>query len=84
MKPLGSNIVLETVKKEESISGIILPDIVDKEQKDVGIIISIGKLVQEVKPGDKVVFKKWNAEVVDFEKKVYTIINESDILAILE
>ena len=84
MKPLGSNIVLETIKKEESISGIILPDTVDKEQKDVGIIISIGKLVQEVKPGDKVVFKKWNAEVVDFEKKVYTIINESDILAILE
>lgn len=94
LKPLGDNVVIKAITKEEKTkSGIILPDTVDKEKPEQGEVIAIGpgKLLDngsrapmEVKPGDRVLFKKYSPDEIKVEGEEVLVLSQSDIIAILE
>ena len=94
LKPLGDNLVVKGLPKEEMTKfGIILPETVDKEKPEQGEVIAVGpgKLLDsgerakmEVKVGDKVLFEKWGGEEVKMDGVEYKIIESDKILAILE
>lgn len=84
MKALGDNVILkEEITEEKSASGIIL-DTVHKDLPQTGTVISTGPKVQEVKEGDKVVFRKYAPDILKENKEEYLVVRESDIMAVLE
>ena len=91
LKPLHNNVVLEKEEKEaRTQSGIILSE--KKDDQQVGRVVAAGEgkyvngtLVKTtVKPGDRVVFKKYGTTEVELDKKEYLILSEDDILAVVE
>jgi chaperonin GroES len=92
IKPLHDHVVVERVEAEEkTASGIVLPGAA-AEKPDMGIVIAVGdgkildsgkKSEMTVKKGDKVIFGKYTGQVVKFNGQEYTIISESEILAIV-
>jgi chaperonin GroES len=94
LKPLNDHVILRKLSEEEkSRSGILLPQTVDKERPERGEVVSVGpgKLMEngsrapvDVKPGDKVMFKKYSPDEVKIEKEEYLVIRMEDIVAIIE
>lgn len=94
LKPLGDNVVIKAITKEEKTkSGIILPDTVDKEKPEQGEVIAVGpgklldngsRAAMEIKPGDKVIFKKYSPDEIKVEGEEVLVLSQSDIIAILE
>lgn len=97
IKPLGDRCVVRPLTDEEagtvSASGIIIPDTVNKEKPEQGIIVAVGsgkmdedgekRLPLEVKIGDRVVFSKYGFDEIKLDDKEYFIVSESSILAII-
>jgi chaperonin GroES len=91
-KPLGNNLVIETVEQElRSAGGIILPETA-KEKPQTGIVIAVGagrrlasgeRLAMSVKEGDKVLFSKYGGTKTKLADKDLLIVSEDDILAIV-
>jgi chaperonin GroES len=91
---LGDHILIEPVKEDEKTkTGIFLPDTASKERPEEGKVIAVGpgkktddgKIVPvSVRPGDKVLFKKYGPDEIKVDNKEYLIASEADILAIIE
>jgi chaperonin GroES len=94
IKPLSNHILIEPIKEEEKTkAGILLPETAEKEKPEQGKVIAIGpgrktisgKLIPlDVKPGQKVLFKKYGPDEIKLGDKEYLIASEEDILAIIE
>lgn len=99
VKPLGNRILVKPLTTEEvTASGIILPEIADKEKKTQGEIVAVGngEDIEKLglKVGDKVVFGKYSGDEIEVEengeKREYKVLNvgeekdESDVLAVIE
>ncbi|MBU1037182.1 co-chaperone GroES [Patescibacteria group bacterium] len=94
LKPLGDNIVVKALSKEETTkSGIILPDTVDKEKPEQGEVIAVGagKLLEngqraplEVKVGDRILFKKYSPDDFKLDDQEVLVLSQSDVIAIIE
>lgn len=83
MKALGDNVILkEETKEEVSASGIIL-DGVSKERPEIGIVLSVGSKVHDVKEGDKVVFRKYAPDNLKIDGEEYLVVREEDIMAVV-
>lgn len=84
LKPLGNRVIIKKLEAEEkTASGIVLPTQA-KEKPQLAEIVAIGKDVEDVKIGDKVVFKKYVGTEIKVENEELTICEMEDILAILE
>lgn len=92
MKPLADRVVVKMVETEETTkSGIVLPGSA-KEKPQIAEVIAVGpgakedgKMIpMEVKVGDKVIMSKYAGTEVKMDGVEYTIVKESDILAIVE
>jgi chaperonin GroES len=91
--PVGANILVKPVSSErKSISGIVLPDTMDKEKPQKGEIVALGSgrmtmdghfLPFAVKVGDIVVFKKYSPDEIEVDGEAYLIMDEDSILAII-
>lgn len=90
--PLGDRVVLKQLVAEETTkSGIVIPGQA-KEKPQQAEVLAVGpgaevdgKIVpMEVKVGDKVVYSKYAGSEVKLEDVEYTIVKQSDILAIIE
>ncbi len=94
IKPLSDHILIEPMKEEEKTkTGILLPDVAEKEKPEQGKVIAVGpgkttssgKVIPlDVKVGDKVLFTKYAPQEIKIEDKEYLIAKAEDILAILE
>lgn len=94
LKPLGNHIVVQSLKKEAvTASGIIIPDTAEKERPEQGTVIAVGpgKALEngtrqpiEVRPGDKVVFKKYSPDEVKMGNETYLVLSADDVMAIIE
>ena len=94
IRPLSDHILIEPVKEEERTkSGILLPDTVEKERPEQGLVVAVGPgrktnsgnvIPLEVKPGNKVLFTKYGPNEIKIEDKEYLIAKQEDILAIIE
>lgn len=89
LKPLGDRIVVKPVTQEEvTKSGIVLPDTVEKEKKEQGVVEAIGdgeKIKKlNLKVGDKVIFGKYAGDEVEIEDVEYKVLKDEDVLAVIE
>jgi len=88
MKPLGSRVVIKKLEAEEKTQGGIILAGGAKEKPQTAEVVAVGPgtkdEVMEVKPGDKVVFSKYAGTDVKYDGCEYTIMNQSDILAVVE
>ena len=92
LKPLADRVVVKLVEMEETTnSGIILaPSAQEKPQIAEVIAVGPGGVVDGkevemyVKVGDRVITSKYSGTEVKLNKEEYTIVRQSDILAIVE
>ena len=92
IKPLTDRVVVKNVEIEETTSsGIILaasaqekPQIVEVVAVGPGGIVDGNEVKMYVKVGDKVITSKYSGTEVKIDKEEYTIVRQSDILAIVE
>jgi chaperonin GroES len=81
IKPLADRVVAVREKTaEKTASGIYLPDS-SKQKSTTAAIVAVGPDVQQVKIGDKVVYKDYTATELKIDGTEYLIVKEEDILA---
>ncbi|MCL2056433.1 MAG: co-chaperone GroES [Oscillospiraceae bacterium] len=92
IKPLADRVVLKLVEAEETTkSGIILAGSA-KEKPQVAEVIAVGPggivdgkdVDMYVETGDRVLTSKYSGTEVKIDDVEYTIVRQSDILAIVE
>lgn len=92
IKPLFDRVVIKMVEAEETTkSGIILAGNA-KEKPQVAEIVAVGpggvvdgkEITMQVKTGDRVLISKYAGTEVKLDGQEYTILRQSDILAIVE
>ncbi|MBE5785829.1 MAG: co-chaperone GroES [Clostridia bacterium] len=92
LKPLLDRVVIKSVAAEETTkSGIILTGSA-KEKPQMSEVIAVGpggmvdgkEVTMYVNPGDKVIYSKYAGTEVKLDGEEYTIVRQSDILAIVE
>ncbi|NLP00713.1 MAG: co-chaperone GroES [Clostridiaceae bacterium] len=88
IKPLAERVVIKMLEAEETTkSGIVLPGTA-KEKPQVAEVIAVGPgtndVKMEVKVGDKVLISKYAGTEVKLDGNEYTIVKQTDILAIVE
>ena len=92
MKPLADRVVIKMVEAEETTkSGIILTASA-QEKPQVAEVIEVGpgglvdgkQVEMTVAKGQKVIVSKYSGTEVKIDDVEYTIVRESDILAVLE
>ena len=93
--PLGDRVLVKPVSQEgkETISGIIIPETVDKGKPEQGKVIEVGEgritddgkvIPIKIKKGDMVVFSKYGPDEIKVDGEDYFIISESNILAVIK
>lgn len=92
IKPLSDRVVIKMVEAEETTkSGIILAGSA-KEKPQIAEVVAVGpggtvdgkEVTMYVKVGDKVITGKYAGTEVKMDGVEYTIVRQSDILAIVE
>ena len=92
LKPLADRVVLKMVEAEETTKGGIILTGAAKEKPEVAEVIEVGpggvvdgkEVVMTVKAGDKVITSKYSGTQVKVDGVEYTIVRQSDILAVVE
>ena len=96
VRPLADRVLVQPLGELESGTttkgGNYIPETVDKEKPQEGIVVAVGpgryedgKIVpMGVKVGNKVVFSKYGPDEIKVDGKEYFIISESNILAVIE
>ena len=86
--PLADRVLVQPSAAEtKTASGIIIPDTA-QEKPQKGSIVAVGKGTKDnpitVKKGDLVLYGKYAGTELKYDGKVYLIMKESDILAIIK
>ena len=85
IKPLGKRVLIKQVEQEEvTKSGIVLPGTASKEKPITGEVLAVGKEVEDVKAGDKVVCEKYSGTEVKDGDDSFLILDIDNVLAITE
>ena len=92
IKPLADRVVVKLVEAEEKTKTGIFLTASAQEKPQVAEVVAVGpgayedgKLIpMEVKVGDKVITSKYAGTEVKMDGNEYTIVKQSDILAIVE
>ncbi len=92
LKPLADNVVIKATQAEETTkSGIVLTSTA-KEKPQIAVVVAVGpggivdgkEIKMTVNAGDKVIAAKYSGTDVKLDGEEYTILRQSDILAIVE
>jgi len=92
IKPLSDRVVIKMLEAVETTkSGIVLPGTA-KEKPQVAEIVAVGpgglvdgkEVTMQVSVGDKVLISKYAGTEVKIDNVEYTILRQSDILAIVD
>ena len=82
IKVIGSRVLIEEIVEDiKSESGIILGDSKTSAQR-IGRVISVGASVEEIKVNDKVMFDGHRVAPLDFEGKIYLIMEENNVIGV--
>ena len=90
--PLADRVVLKQIAAEETTkSGIVLPGSA-QEKPQMAEVLAVGpggvvdgnKIEMNVSVGDKVITSKYSGTEVKLDGVEYTIVKQSDILAVVE
>lgn len=82
--PVNGRLLIEPTK-DEKYEGIVLPEGVEPEKTDSGVIVAVDSENEDPRyaVNTKVFFNKWAADEVSEGDKKYLVILKEDILAIL-
>ena len=92
LKPLADNVVIKATEAEETTkSGIVLTSAA-KEKPQVAVVVAVGpggivdgkEVKMSVKEGDKVIAAKYSGSDIKIDGEEFTVLHQSDILAIVE
>ena len=92
VKPLSDRVLIKMEEAEEATkSGIVLAGSA-KEKPQIADVIAVGPggvvdgkdVVMNVKVGDRVITSKYSGTEVKIDGEEYTIVRQSDILAVVE
>ena len=92
LKPLGDRVIVKSLEVEETTKGgIVLPGSA-KEKSGIAEVVAVGpggivdgkELTMNIKVGDKVVCAKYSGTEIKYDGVEYSILKQSDILAIVE
>ena len=90
--PLADMVLLKPIEQEKvSTGGIIIPDTA-KEKPMMAEVVSVGpggmvdgkEVVMHLKAGDRVITGKYTGTEVKIDGEEYTIVRQSDVLAVVE
>ena len=93
IKPLADRVVVKLVEAEEKTKTGILLTASAQEKPQIAEVVAVGpgaytedgKLIpMDVKVGDKVITGKYSGTEVKMDGVEYTIVKQSDVLAIVE
>ena len=92
LKPLFDRVVLKKTEAEETTKTGILLTGSAKEKPDVSVVIAVGpggiidgkEIKMVLSEGDKVIVGKYTGTEVKVDGVEYTIVSQSDILAVVE
>ena len=92
IKPLADNVVIKATEAEETTKSGIVLTYAAKEKPQVAVVVAVGpggtvdgkEVVMSVKEGDKVIAAKYSGTDIKIDGEEYTILHQSDILAIVE
>lgn len=92
IKPLADRVVTKMTEAEETTKGGLILAGSAKEKPTVAEVIEVGpggmvdgnEITMYVKPGDKVLISKYAGTEIKLDGVEYTILRQSDILAIVE
>ena len=92
LKPLGDRVIVKLVEAEETTKSGILLVATAKERPQIAEVVAVGpggmvdglEVVMTVKVGDKVLCSKYAGSDFKVDGKEFTIIKQSDILAVVE
>ena len=92
IKPLSDRVLIKMQQAEETTkSGIVLASAA-QEKPQIAVVLAVGpggmvdgkQVDMIVKAGDKVITSKYSGTEVKVDGEEYTIVRQSDILAIVE
>ena len=92
LKPLADRVVVKAIEAEETTKSGIILTAAAQEKPQVAEIVAVGpgglvdgnEVKMYVKVGDKVLTSKYSGTEVKIDGEEYSIIRQSDILAIVE
>ena len=92
LKPLADRVVLvQSAAEEKTQSGIFLaasaqekPEIYEVVEVGPGGLVDGNEIMMEVKVGEKVLVGKYSGSKIKLDDVDYTIVRQSDILAVVE
>ena len=92
IKPLADRVVIKMMEAEETTKGGIILAASAQEKPQVAEIVAVGpgggvdgkEVKMYLKVGDKVLLSKYAGTEVKLDGEDYTILRQSDILAIVE
>lgn len=92
LKPLADRVLLKATEAEETTKSGIILSTANKEKPVVSEVVAVGpggivdgkEIAMVVKPGNKVVVAKYAGTEVKLDGVEYSIVRQSDILAIVE
>jgi len=81
IKPIGNRVFIEVTKKDEkTISGIILTTTKIENPSNLGVIIAVGDITENINIGDTILFKPDSGVNISHG----LIVDVEDILAIVD
>ena len=92
IRPLFDRIVIEPIDSEEKTKSGLYLTAAAQEKPSTCVVVAVGpggiidgkEVKMQVKVGDKVLLTKYSGTEVKVDDKEYTIIRQSDILAVVE
>lgn len=93
IKPLNDKVLIKMVEAEETTKSGIILTAASQEKPSIAEVVEVGpggldedgnKVKMQVKKGDKVITSKYSGTEIKYEGVNYTIVRQSDILAIVE
>ena len=92
LKPLADRVVIKRMEAEEKTKGGIILTAAAQEKPEIFEVIEVGpggvvdgkEIKMELKVGDKVIAGKYSGTEVKLDGEEFTIVRQSDILAVVE
>ncbi len=85
IKPLGKRVLVKQIEQEEiTKSGIVLPGTVSKEKPITGEVLAVGRKIEDIKPGERIIYEKYTGTEVKDGEEVYLILDIDNVLGIIE
>ena len=81
IEPLGEMVLIELEQAaEKTASGLMLPEAA-REKMNVGTVVAVGPDAENVKAGNKVIYKKYAGTELTWDDKEYLLVKSEDLQA---